>query len=108
MTSAVRVRTSCVELPAERFQQRQIEHLAARAALAAGAGPGMPAPVSSLTADTVVLASDHDGNRSIDTSSSETTALEVRQSSGDARVRLRFGKQTMTVVEVKDSVAHLE
>jgi hypothetical protein len=108
MTSAVRIRTSCVELADELFQQRQLEHLVDRAALAAGAGPGFPAPVSSLTSDTVVFASDHDGNRAVDGSSSETTALEVRQSSGDARVRVRFGKQTMTVVEVADSVARLD
>jgi hypothetical protein len=61
-----------------------------------------------LTSDTVVFASDRDGNRAVDVSSSETTALEVRQSSGDARVRVRFGKQTMTVVEVADSVASLD
>ena len=65
------------------------------------------AAVSSVSADSVVFGSDHDGDGVVDTTSSETTALEVRHMSGDARVRLRFGRQTMTVMEVADSEAML-
>jgi hypothetical protein len=107
MTSAVRVQNACIELGDQLFERRQLEHLVDRAVLAAGAGPSMPAGVSSISADSVVFASDHDGDGVVDTTSSETTALEVRQSSGDARVRLRFGRQTMTVMEIADSEAML-
>jgi hypothetical protein len=107
MTSAVRVQNACIELGDQLFERRQLEHLVDRAVLSAGAGPSLPAAVSSVSADSVVFASDHDGDGVVDTTSSETTALEVRQSSGDARVRLRFGRQTMTVMEVTDSEATL-
>jgi hypothetical protein len=107
MTSAVRLQTACIELGDELFERRQLEHLVDRAVLAAGAGPGFPAGVASMSSDSIVFASDHDGDGTVDTTSSETTALEVRQSSGDARVRLRFGRQTMTVMEIADSEATL-
>jgi hypothetical protein len=108
MSSAVRVQHACIELAGELFERRQLEHLVDRAVLAAGAGPGLPSAVASATSDTVVFSSDHDGDGTVDTQSSETTALEVRQSSGDARVRIRFGRQTMTVLEAEDSEVTLE
>jgi hypothetical protein len=107
MTSAVRVQNACIELGDQLFERRQLEHLVDRAVLAAGAGPSLPAAVSSVSADSVVFGSDYDGDGVVDTTSSETTALEVRHMSGDARVRLRFGRQTMTVMEVADSEASL-
>jgi len=107
LTGAARVNAACIALGDELFRVRQLEHLVDRTTLAAGAGPTRPAPVSSLSDDTVVFASDHDGDGSIDSTSSETTALEVRQSDGDARVRLRLGRQTMTILEAGDSDASL-
>jgi hypothetical protein len=107
MTSAVRIQNACIAFGDEMFERRQLEHLVDRAVLAAGSGPALPGAVVSTSFDTVVFASDHDGDGTVDPTSSETTALEVRQSSGDARVRLRFGRQTMTVLEVPDSEATL-
>jgi hypothetical protein len=107
MTSAVRVQNACIELGDQLFERRQLEHLVDRTVLAAGGGPSLPAAVSSVSADSVVFGSDHDGDGIVDTTSSETTALEVRHTSGYARVRLRFGRQTMTVMEVADSEATL-
>ena len=107
LAGAVRVHAACVTLGDELFQARQLEHLVDRTTIAAGAGPTHPEPVSSLSGDTVVFASDHDGNGSVDTTSSETTALEVRQSGAEARVRLRLGRQTMTVLTADDSDASL-
>jgi hypothetical protein len=107
MASAVRVQHACIEVAGGLFERRQLEHLVDRAVSAAGGGPSLPAAVSSISADSIVFGSDHDGDGVVDTTSSETTALEVRQSSGDARVRLRFGRQTMTVMEVANSGAAL-
>jgi hypothetical protein len=107
MTSAVRIQNACIAFGDEMFERRQLEHLVDRAVTAAGAGPSSPGAVASTSFDTVVFASDHDGDGIVDLTSAETTALEVRQSSGDARVRLRFGRQTMTVLEVPDSEATL-
>lgn len=107
LTGAVRVHAACLAVGDELFKARQLEHLVDRATLAAGSGPARPGAVSSISADTVVFASDHDGNGSIDTTSSETTALEVRQSGSQARVRVRLGRQTMTVLEVDDSESSL-
>ena len=107
MTSAVRIQTACIALGDELFERRPLEHRVDRAVLAAGSGPSLPAAVSSVSSDTVVFASDHDGDGTVDPTSSETTALEVRQSSGDTRVRLRFGRQTMTVLDVPDSESTL-
>jgi hypothetical protein len=107
LAGAARVHAACIELGDELFRVRQLEHLVDRAASLAGAGPTHPWPVSSLTADTVVFASDQDGNGTVDATSSETTALEVRQSGSQARVRIRLGRQTMTVLEVDDSDASL-
>ncbi|MFN2427633.1 MAG: hypothetical protein ABR587_14425 [Candidatus Binatia bacterium] len=107
LTGASRVHSACVALGDELFAARQLEHLVDRAALAAGAGPGVPSPIASVSADTVVFASDHDGDGSIDTSSSETTALEVRQSGAETRVRLRLGRQTMTILAAEDREAAL-
>lgn len=107
LSSALRVESACIELAAELFERRQLEHLVDRAALSAGAGPGLPAGVASVSSDSIVFASDQDGDGLVDATSSETTALEVRQASGDARVRLRYGRQTMTVLEREDAEATL-
>lgn len=107
LTGAVRVHSACVAVGDQLFEARQLEHLVDRATLAAGAGPARPASVSSISTDTVVFASDHDGDGAIDTTSSETTALEVRQSGSQARVRVRLGRQTMTVLEIDDSESSL-
>lgn len=107
LISAVRVHDACIAVGEELFEARQLEHLFDRATLAAGAGPTHPAPVSSIGSDTVVLASDHDGNGWVDATSSETTALEVRQSGAQARVRLRLGRQTMTVLDAEESDSSL-
>lgn len=99
MTATARLHRECVQLGDELFQARQLEHLADRAALAAGSGPSLPAPVSSVEAEAVGFASDHDGDGVVDTTSSETTMLEIRQEGATARVRIRLGRQTMTVLE---------
>lgn len=105
LTSAVRVQTACMELGNEMFEARQLEHLVDRAVLAAGAGPGHPAAIASLSNDTITFASDQNGDGRVDTSSSETTALEVRQIGNQGRVRVRLGRQTMTVLEADDATA---
>jgi type II secretory pathway component PulJ len=107
LSGAVRVHTACVALTDDLFEVRQLEHLVDRSALAAGAGPMRPAAISSLSSDTVVFASDSNGNGSVDATSSETTALEVRQIGAQARVRVRLGRQTMTVLEADESDASL-
>ena len=107
LAGAVRVHSACIAVGDELFEARQLEHLVDRATLAAGAGPTRPAPVSSISGDTIVFASDHNGDGSIATTSSETTALEVRQSGAQTRVRVRLGRQTMTVLEADDSDSSL-
>lgn len=99
MTATARLQRECVRLTDELFQARQLEHLVDRAALAAGSGPNRPAAVSSVEVDAVGFASDHDGDGVVDATSSETTTLEVRQEGATARVRIRLGRQTMTVLE---------
>jgi len=105
LLGAARLQAACARLSDEAFASRQLEHLADRATLRAGAGPNRPAAVSSVAADTVVLGSDLDGNGIVDANSSETTALEVRPDGRTARVRVRLGRQTMTVLEADDSSA---
>ena len=107
LTAAVRVQSACVAVGDDLFEARQLEHLVDRATLWAGVGPTRPAQVSSIADDTVVFASDRDGNGTIDSTNSETTALEVRQSGARVRVRVRLGRQTMTVLEADDSESTL-
>ncbi len=108
LTGAARIQAAASTLAGELFAARQLEHLVDRAALAAGSGPAHPAPVPSLDGSNVVFASDQNGDGAVDSTSSETTALEVRHVAGTARVRVRLGRQTMTVLEAGDSDATLE
>lgn len=105
ISAAARLHAACAQLGDEAFASRQLEHLVDRATLRAGAGPNHPAAVASVTADTVVLASDQDGNGAVDATTSETTAVEVRQDGRTARVRVRLGRQTMTVLDAGNSLA---
>lgn len=105
LTAAARLHAACATLSSELFASRQLEQLVDRATLLAGNGPNLPEPVSALEPDTIVFASDHDGDGIVDTGSSESTALEVRQISGHVKVRVRLGRQTMTVFEADDSDA---
>ena len=107
LASAARLEGACLQLGDELFERRQLEHLVDRAALAAGAGPQHPAAVSSIGSDTVVFGSDQNGDGKVDTTSSETTALEVRQVGSSARVRVKFGRQTMTVLEESPATTSL-
>jgi hypothetical protein len=96
---AARVTAAAAELTGELFVERQLEHLVDRSALAAGAGPSLPWPIAAADPDRVVFQSDLDGNRIVETSGSETSALELSASGNDLRLRLRIGRQTMTVME---------
>lgn len=107
LAAGARLQAACILLGDELFETRQLEHLVDRATQGAGSGPGHPAPLSSLTGDTVVFAADTNGDKKVDTTSAETTALEVRQSGSTALVRIRLGRQTMTVLDTEDSVATL-
>lgn len=107
LAAAARTHAACLLLAEDLFRVRQLEHLVDRATLLAGAGPTRPPPLASLTSDTAVLAADLDGDGTVDPNSSETSAVEVRPDGADARVRLRLGRQTMTVLEAEDSEATL-
>jgi hypothetical protein len=108
LASSMHVHAACAALEDEMFRARQLEHLADRAALMAGAGPAHPPAIASISTDTVVFASDQNGDGIVDTTTSETTALEVRQVSGEARVRIKLGRQTMSVLEEAKSTATLQ
>lgn len=99
VTGSVRLHVECLELEGQLYRARQLEHLIDRATLAAGAGPSSPAAVAALASDSVALASDSNGDGVVDSNSSETTAVEIRQAGATARVRIRLGRQTMTVLE---------
>src|SRR6185503_16477200 len=73
----------------------------------AGMGPGHPAAVTAVSADTIVFEADQNGDGVVDSTSSETSALESRAAGSDARVRVRLGRQTMTVLEAERSDASL-
>lgn len=107
MASGARTASAASQLTAELFRARQLEHLVDRAVLAAGAGPSHPAAVTSLSSGSVALAADLDGSGGVDATTSETTALEVVQDGGTAKIRVRLGRQTMTVLEAEDSDATL-
>lgn len=108
IVASARVDAAAAGLADRLFQQRQLEHLFDRATTAAGAGPTHPPAVSSVGNEAVVLLSDQDGDGSVNASSSETTTLEVRQIGAEARVRLKLGGQTMTVLAVPRAEATLE
>lgn len=107
MGSAARIDAEAAHLCDDLFRSRQLEHLVDRAALAAGAGPKRPAPLSSLSATAAVFTGDLDGNGAVDTGSSESTALEVSQAGSTTRVRVKLGRQTMTVLEADASDARI-
>ena len=107
LTGAARIHAACFSLSSELFSARQLEQLADHATSLAGAGPLRPPAVASVDAENVVFASDQNGDGHVDTTSAETTALELRRSSGDSRIRLRLGRQTMTVLEAKGTAATL-
>ena len=102
LAGAVRVQSLTSAVAGELFAERQLEQLVDRATLLSGHGPTQPAAVSSISDDTVVFSSDLNGDGIVDTASSETTALEVRRASGRTTVRVRLGRQTMTVVDAGD------
>ncbi|HEY2776042.1 MAG TPA: hypothetical protein VGK20_18520 [Candidatus Binatia bacterium] len=107
LVGQARIQGRCDLLAADLFTDRQLEQLIDHATVLAGAGPKKPAPLSSLDAADVVFASDQNGDGSVSSSGAETTALEVRQSGSQAQVRIRLGKQTMTVVNADGSDALL-
>jgi hypothetical protein len=107
LVASARLHEACLQLTDRLFTERQLEQLVDRAVLAAGNGPAHPAPISSLSSDTVVFAADQNGDGSVDSTSSETTALEVRPNGREARVRVRLGRQTMTVLTAADTEAML-
>jgi len=107
LAGAARTQAACLHLADDLFRARQLEHLVDRATLLAGAGPTRPPPLSSLSGDTAVFAADLDGDGAVDPNSSETSAVEVRPDGADTRVRLRLGRQTMTVLEAEGSEATL-
>jgi len=107
MASGARTASAASQLTAELFRARQLEHLVSRATLLAGAGPSRPPAVASLSSGSVAFAADLDGSGGVDATTSETTTLEVVQDSGTAKIRVRLGRQTMTVLEAQDSEATL-
>lgn len=107
LAGSARLHANSFQLTDQLFRARQLEHLIDRAALWAGAGPTHPPPVSALASDAVTFACDHNGDGTIDSSSSEATAVEIRQFGSQTRVRIRFGGQTMTVLEADQSDALL-
>lgn len=107
MASAARIDAEASRLAEEVFRARQLEHLVDRAVLTAGSGPKRPAPLSSLSPSSAVFTGDLDGNGTVDASSSETTALEVFQDGSMARLRVRLGRQPMTVLDAESSDARL-
>lgn len=107
MASGVRTASAASQLTAELFRVRQLEHLVDRAALTAGAGPSHPVAVTFLSSGSVAFAADLDGSGDVDATTSETTTLEVVQDGRTAKIRVRLGRQTMTVLEAQDSDATL-
>lgn len=103
LAGAVRLDAAALALGDELLQRRQLEQLVDRAAAGAGAGPALPAAVSFVNDRNIVLAADLDGNGAVDAASSETTAVESRRSGSAVRVRVRYGRQAMTVLEVGDA-----
>ncbi len=107
LAGAARIQSLGATVANELFAERQLEQLVDRASLQSGYGPAHPAAVSSVSADTVVFGSDSNGDSLVDPTSSETTALEVRRTSGRTSVRVRLGRQTMSVLDAGDSTATL-
>ena len=108
LAGAARIDALCATVTNALFATRQLEQLVDRASLLSGSGPAHPEAVSSVSADTVVFGSDQNGDGVVDTASSETTALEIRRASGHTSIRLRFGRQTMTVLDADDDTVVLQ
>ncbi len=108
LAATARLHAACLALEEEMFAERQLEHLVDRASLAAGSGPLRPPALTSLDASNAVFGADLDGNGTVDSSGSETSALEVRRSGNEARIRVRVGKQTMTVLVLPETEATIE
>lgn len=107
LAAAARIDALSATVTGEVYAARQLEQLVDRASLLSGYGPSRPAAVSSVSSDTVVFGSDPNGDGIVDATSSETTALEVRRASGHTSVRVRLGRQTMTVLDADDDTATL-
>ena len=105
LAGAVRIQALSASVANDLFAERQLEQLVDRASLPSGAGPTHPAAISSVSSDTVVFGADTNGDGLVDPTSSETTALEVRRSSGHTNVRVKLGRQTMTVLDAGKSTA---
>jgi hypothetical protein len=103
MGAAARIDADAALLADELYRARQLEHLVDRASLAAGTGPGRPTALSALSAAAAEFGADTDGSGAVDPNTAETTALEVSPSGSTARVRIRIGRQTMTVLEATQS-----
>lgn len=107
MGSAVRIDAEAARLADDLFRSRQLEHLVDRAALPAGSGPARPSPLSSLAETGAVFTADLDGSGAVDSTTAETTAVEVSQDGSTARLRVKLGRQTMTVLEAARSDARI-
>ena len=107
LVSSAKLHAAASAMADQVFRERQLEHLAERAAATAGTGPLHPAAIGSASATAVVFQADLDGNGAVDATSSETTALEVANSAGTSKVRIRLGRQTMTVLESTEGAAAL-
>ena len=107
LAGAARIQSLAATVANDLFAARQLEQLVDRASLMSGYGPAHSAAVSSVSADTVVFGSDANGDGLVDSTSSETTALEIRPASGRTSVRVRLGRQTMTVLDAGDGMATL-
>lgn len=105
--SSARIDAEAARLSDDLYRTRQLEHLVDRAALPAGGGPKRPAALSSIGSSAAVFGSDLDGSGAVDTDSSETTALEVSQDGSTARIRVKLGRQAMTVMEAERSDARI-
>lgn len=108
LAATVRVDAGALALGDELLQRRQLEQLVERASGLAGTGPGLPPPVAGADDENMVFAADLDGSGRVDGSSAETTALEVRRDGSTSRVRVRMGRQAMTVLVLDDTDAAIE
>lgn len=98
LAATVRLGAAAGALARDTLALRQLEDLVDRAGARAGAGPSPRPPVASATPESVVLVADLDGDGRVDDGSAETTALEIRRDRTSASLRLRLGRQTMTMV----------
>lgn len=107
MGSAARLDAEAARLADDLFRTRQLEHLVDRASLPAGSGPASPSALSGLADTSAVFTADLDGSGAVDPTTAETTAVEVSQDGSTARLRVKLGRQTMTVLEAAHSDARI-